>query len=267
MAPPQDPATIPQPILQETPQQTALPPIEQPQNTDNLPQPTSNGKAITAFIIGILACIGALIPILGLVLAITGIIIGSLSIRPPRKVLAILGVVFSSLGLLFSIAVFVYVYKELDQQTKQPQATLVGTRVLAIDTSCYSVELPYHMAVTQAPGSCTFQALDSKSGEQYTVKVLNVPKLTVKSLKEAAQLDVRNVINAIPGGIVDSEQAGLFSGSPAYTLAITAGDGSAGTISYVYRKTDQGNLIIVLHTQAVGQNYDLAAIEKNWTWQ
>jgi hypothetical protein len=138
----------------------------------------------------------------------------------------------------------------------------------AITTPCYTTKVPASLKITMSEDSCTFLAADSRTGEQQEVKVIQVPGLSTANLQTAATADAKNVVGAIPGGSITRQASATFSGSQAYEVEIQATDGSAGTISYVYDQTVQGNLVIVLHTQAKadGDNYDLSSIEADWAW-
>jgi uncharacterized membrane protein len=230
-----------------------------------------SGKAIASFVLAVLGLPACLIPVAGIVLGILAIVFGSLSVRSSRKIFAIIGMSIAVIVLLASIFFWVRNTQELVTQHKSGNpltSTADSSSLQAVSTPCYTTKVPKDMKVTQTGGSCTFSAASADGSEQEVVKVLQVPQLTLGNLSSAAKADAANVVNAIPGGSISGQRSSTFAGSQAYEVEIKATDGSAGIISYVYDTTMQGNLVIVLHTQAraSGNNYDLSRIESNWSW-
>ena len=123
------------------------------------------------------------------------------------------------------------------------------------------------MTVTQASGSCTFEAENDKTGEEYVVRVLQVPGLSTANLTQEAQADAEDVVNISPGSLISNQQANTFAGSPAYLIYITDTNHSAESIDYIFDTTFQGNIVVVSHIQASGKNTGMSAIENNWAWQ
>lgn len=230
-----------------------------------------SGKAIASFILGVLGLPATLIPIVGIVFGVLAIVFGTLSIRSSRKVFAIIGMSLAVIVLLVSIFLWVRNTQELVSQRRS--GTAVGTsevnrKLQAVATPCFTTKIPADLAITRTDDSCTFLATNAQTGEQEQVKVLQVPQLTLASLATAAKGDADNVVSTIPGGSIVGQRTTTFSGSQAYEFVIKATDGSAGTISYVYNTSAQGNLVIVLHTQARANedNFGLTLIESNWSW-
>lgn len=244
----------------------------QPLNSyTNPPVPDHSGKAITSFVLAVLGLPACLVPIVGIVFGVLAIVFGTLSIRSARKIFAIIGMSLAVVVLLASLFLWVRNAQELSKEHQT--GTSFGTssangKLQSITSPCYTTKIPAGMKVTQTAGSCTFLGVNSASGEQEEVKVLQIPALTASNLSTAAKADAANVIGAIPGGSIGKEGTATFASSKAYQIEIKSTDGSAGTISYVYDTTVQGNLVIVLHTQAraSGDNYGLSSIESNWSW-
>lgn len=255
------------------------PPAQQPQESSPLPQTPNtipslagqdhSGKAIASFVLGVLGLPASLIPIVGVVFGILAIILGSLSIHSRRKALAIIGISLAVITLLASIFLWVMATQELiTDQDNGNSLTAHSGKLQDIHTPCYTTKIPAEMHVTKADDSCTFLGATPGGKEQTEVKVIQVPGLSQANLPSAAKADAANVIGAIPGGSIGEQGSATFAGSQAYQIEIKSTDGSAGLISYVYDTTSQGNLVIVLHTQARanGDNYKLSLIESNWAW-
>jgi len=231
----------------------------------------NNGKAIAAFVCGILGCIAWLIPLIGVILGVLALIFGTIAAKSPRRVYAIIGIVLAVPVLALSIYFWVRAAQQVIKNRSNPVSGLTtpatSGSTQTVTTPCYVAKIPAPLKLTQTTGSCTFQALDQAGGEEYEVKVLQLSQLTADNLSQVAQQDSSNVINATPGGSISSQQGGTFAGKQAYTINLAATDGSAGTIDYVYNSTTQGNLVIVLHVKQDGKNSDLSSIEQSWSWQ
>jgi len=243
-----------------------------PLNTTNPAANThDNGKAIAAFVLGVLGCVGWLIPLVGVILGILALIFGTTSIKSPRRVFAIIGIILAVPVIAVSIFFWVRAAEQIQKEKSNPisglttKSTSSATRT--ISTACYTTKVPAALTITQTSGSCTFLGQDTTSGEEYEVRVLQVAGLSTANLPQAAQSDAQNVVNSIPGGSISTQGSSTFAGSPDYAVGLSATDGSAGTVAYVYNSTAQGNLVIVFHSQRTGKNFDLTSIENNWTWQ
>lgn len=70
----------------------------------NEPAVEASGKAIGSLVLGIIAMIAWLCPLIGLPIAIVGLILGILSLKTPKRGLAIAGIVLSGIGLLLTLA-------------------------------------------------------------------------------------------------------------------------------------------------------------------
>jgi hypothetical protein len=265
-APP--PAPIVTPPAYQQPLQAASP-MMPPQ----LPVATADhsGKAVASLVLGVLGLPATLIPVAGLVFGILAIIFGTLSIHSKRKMFAIIGMSLAVVVLLISIFFWVRNTQHFLQNHKNGGSVVSSNdnrQLQAITTPCYTTKVPAELKITMTEGSCTFLASNAQNGEQEEVKILQVPGLTLANLASAAKADAANVVNSIPGGSIAGQRSATFAESQAYEIEIRATDGSAGLISYVYDTTAQGNLAIILHTQAraSGTNYDLSSIEANWSW-
>lgn len=238
--------------------------------TINTPAATShNGKAVAAFICGILGCVGWLVPIAGLILGLSAIILGTMALHSQRRVLAIIGMVLAVPVLALSIYVWVrnveYIQNGHSATAGLTTPSSSSSSTQTISSPCYSTEVPAYLKLIQTSGSCTFEAANQT--ELYEVKVLNVPALNQYNLPQLAQEDMKNVVNSNPGSSIDNEQSATFADSPAYSIEVSAADNSKSTADYILHETSQGNLVLVIHRTLNGKNYDLNSIESNWDWQ
>lgn len=242
----------------------------------NAVQKDGRSKAIAALVLGVLGLIGWLIPIIGLVLGVLALIFGTTSLSSSKRKLAIAGIVLGVITIGLSIFGIVLNAQDGKNKTSYDNAkTTTNTTTQSsssvvtkqIDTPCYSAEIPSAAVVTQTPGSCTISAADSARGEMILVKVISNSTVTAANLSKAAKADIANVVNAIPGGSITEEMATTFSGSPSYQFKLGASDGSGGVADYVYKKTSQGNIVIVFHTNRLSSKLNDFDVEPMWQWK
>lgn len=75
-----------------------------------------NGKAVASFILGLVSIVIVIIPLIGAILGIVGVILGMIARHEVKRSgqegrkLAITGVIFSGIGILFSICWVVMAY-------------------------------------------------------------------------------------------------------------------------------------------------------------
>ncbi len=239
-------------------------PLAAPNALDNNPT-QNNGKAIAAFVLGMLGLIGWLIPIVGVILGILAIIFGTISIHSGKRVLAIIGIILAIPVLALSI--FFWVKNAQTIIKANGGSTSTSSSLQSISTPCFTTKVSTSFKITKTTGSCTFTAVDSGGSEEYVVKVLQVPQLTAANLDQSSQPDITNVVQATPGGQASNQHDTTFSGSKAYQATVKSSNGSAGILEYIYQPTSQGNLVLIGHDTASGKNYDLTSIENNWNWQ
>lgn len=234
--------------------------------------PTHDGseQAVASFVLGILGCIGWLIPIVGTIMGIVAILLGAKSQKSRHKSLSTIGIILGTLVTLTSLFFWIAVVEKAvsdSNKSSSSSSTSANSSLQTVATPCYTTKIPQQLKVNKASSSCTFSALSNVVGEEYEIKVINVPQLNSTNLQQAAVADASNAINATPGGSISGQSPATFAGNPAYKITLKATDGSAGTIDYIYKQTAQGNLVIVMHIKTNGQNYDLSSIEKYWLWQ
>lgn len=232
----------------------------------------NKGKAIASFVLGILGCVGWLIPIVGVTLGVLALIFGTMGIKSSKKVFAIIGIVLAVPVLAVSILVWVVATQHLlkqrnGQNTGQHTSQSSSVATQAVTSPCYSTKIPTSVKLVQANDSCSFDALNQTTGEEYEVKVLQLAGLNTTNLQQAAQEDIQNVLNLVPGSSIASQGTASFAGNPAYSVELNTADGGKGIVDYVYKNTGQGNLVIVLHSQQQTTSINVQLLEQNWQWR
>ena len=221
-----------------------------------------NSKAVIAFVLGVLGCVGWLIPIVGVVLGVLAIVFGTMALKSQRRVLAIIGMVLAVL--VMAVSIFFWV-RTAENVLKSKSSPLSGLTTQSTSSSNQTITSPCY--ITKIPSNMTFDAVNNKTGEEYVVKVLQVPGLSTANLAQVAQLDAKNTVNISPGSSISSERTNTFAGSPAYLVYITDTKHNAETVDYVFDTTQQGNIVVIAHLQVSGKITDLSTIENNWAWQ
>jgi hypothetical protein len=229
------------------------------------------GKAIAAFVIGLLGLVAWLVPVVGLVFGLVAMIFGTIAFHSRRRAFARTGIALSVLVLGASLFMWVHSAQQLSRVNPAGASSTNSSAdgsLQVVVTPCYSTRLPASMSLIGNNGSCTFTGSDTTTGEQASVKVLNVPGLSQASLPNVAQTDAANIVKSLPGGQVSDEQTTQFAGNAAYQITVKVRDGSGGMVDYIYNPTTQGNLVIVTHSQVhlSRDNFDLNLIESNWKW-
>lgn len=228
-----------------------------------------NPQAIAALVFGVLGCAGWLIPIFGVILGLLAIIFGSIGIKSQKPKLAKVGIGLAIPVIAISLYVWIEAAKQLAQENTAPVTTQKSNEadLQTITTPCYATRLPRSMTVDQESAGCAFKATDTAAGDLYQVKVMDISRLDASNIKAAAKADADNLVSIIQGSAIDSEWDTSFVGSPGYGFTMSATDGSAATVKYIYHISAEGNLVIVFHSNRNGTDFDLGTIENNWYWR
>jgi hypothetical protein len=229
-----------------------------------------NSKGIIAFVLGVLGCIGWLIPLVGVTLGVLALVFGTIALKSKKKVFAIIGIALA----VPVIAVSIFFWVRAAQSVLKSKSTTVSGLVTkstssslqTVTTPCYTTKIPTSLTMTKTANSCTFDAVDNKTGQDYEVKVLQVAGLSPANLHASVQTDAQNIVNITPGSSIASQKATTFAGSPAYLYNLKRTDGSAGILDYIFNTTLQGNLVIIFITQNNAKSLSLSTIENNWSW-
>lgn len=233
-----------------------------------------NGFAIAAFVISALGLIGWIIPIVGLPLGIIAIVFASISIHSRKRVFAIVGMILATITILLSIGNWVYAANKFlsEQNTNKTytnqQSNNTSFSTKPINSPCYTANIPEGLTISQATGSCTFQATNQTTGELYVVKNLSVDNLSVTNLDYYAKKDIKSIVDLLPGSSISSQYSTKFSKSPAYEFKLAGTAGEAATIDYIFKTTPNGNMTIVMHSQnSSSADHNLNNIQSNWVWK
>lgn len=227
-----------------------------------------SGKAIGGFVIALFGLAAWLVPVAGLAIGLLGLVLGTVAFHSRRRVFARSGIALSVIVLAASLFMWVHSAQRLGAIAQAQGSDSASGALQSVVTPCYSTKVSVRMQLSGEKASCTFTGTDPLSGEQQSVKVLNVPGLTAANLADAAEPDVRSVVNSVANGRLQAERSTLFAGSVAYMALISTSNGSGGVIEYVYYPTSAGNLIILTHSLVHPQGNDtLGSLETNWSWQ
>ncbi len=233
----------------------------------------NNGKAIAAFIFGVLGLVGWLIPLVGVILGILALVFGTIALKSPRRVFAIIGIVLAvpviGVSIFFWVRTAQHVLKDNANPVHGLTIPSTSSSLQTVTTPCYTTKVPANMSISRSSGSCTFQAENSATGELYVVKILQVAGLSTANLQQAGQNDANNVVNLNPGDSITNQYSGTFAADPSYTFVLTdtANGGTDATLAYVYVTTEQGNIAVIGHQSTNVKNISLSVLENNWQWQ
>lgn len=236
-------------------------------------------KALLSLLFGIAGVVGALfMALIGLGLGITGIIMGTMSRSSSKRGLSTAGLIFSSLAVLASLAVWTYAIKHdprLSQNTTPANHSATAPAVAAsgISTPCYSAGFVDKFNVSNVANSCDMKAFNgatiNSSTDAYkiyadTSQIVNAGNYA-SIFKSALDKDVKD---SLPGFTTDSEMATQFAGSPAYVVNTSDKvHGVAIVEAAVWHQVSTGNNIFILVHAVNGQSADLNTLEAQWQWK
>jgi hypothetical protein len=236
-------------------------------------------KALLALVFGIAGIAGALfLALIGLVLGTAGIIMGTMSRSSQKRSLSTAGLVFSSLAILASLAVWTYAVRH-DPRFNQNGATakpgVAAPAVVASDVStpCYSAGFVNQFNVSNGADSCDMNAFNGSTLDSSTdaYKVYADTTQTVNSrdyasvFKPALEKDIKN---NLPGFTINTEMIGNFAGSPAYIVnTYDKAQGVAVVEAAVLHQAGPGENVFVLVHAVSGQAADLTTLEAQWQWK
>ncbi len=236
-------------------------------------------KALLAVIFGIAGIAGALfLALIGLVLGTAGLIMGTMSRTGPKRGLSTAGLVFSSLAILASLAVWTYAVRHdprFSQNGTPAKPGISAPSVAASDVStpCYSAGFVNQLNVSNGADSCDMSAFNGPtlSNSTNAYKVYADTSQTVNSqdyegvFKSALEKDVQS---NLPDFTIDSETAGSFAGSPAYIVNTSdKAQGVAVVEAAVLHQAGPGENIFILVHAVSGQSADLTTLEAQWQWK
>jgi hypothetical protein len=235
-------------------------------------------KALLALLFGVIGIVGVLfLALLGLGFGIAGIVMGTMSRSGTKRGLSTAGLVFSSLAIVGSLAAVAYTLKQDPGSQKSQAAAAQGTTptVTASDlsTPCYSVGFVDTFNVSHSSGSCNMNAYNGTtldtSTNAYKVYANQTDVINASAFGAIAKQAIEKDVKAsLPGFGIDTEQAAVFAGSPAYFVHVSdKAQGVAVVEAAVFHVTASGNNVFVLVHATTGKVADLNTLEAQWQWK
>jgi len=236
-------------------------------------------KALLSLIFGIAGIAGALfLALIGLVLGTAGIIMGTMSRSGPKRGLSTAGLVFSSLAILASLAVWTYAVRHDPRFSQNATSAAPGVSAPSVaasdvSTPCYSAGFVNQLNVSNGADSCDMSAFNGPTLNNSTnaYKVYADTSQTVNAqdyagvFKPALEKDVKS---NLPDFTIDSEAAGSFAGSPAYIISTSdKAQGVAVVEAAVLHRAGPGENVFVMVHAVSGQSADLTTLEAQWQWK
>jgi hypothetical protein len=238
---------------------------------------TGDTKALISLIAGIFGIGGAIIPIVGLVLGITGLVLGTLSRASHKKTLSMLGIIFSIIAILLSIAAWAYTiqHQKAEESRNKPSGSNSAAEASAtISTPCYSVSFIQKMNTDHdQKDSCDVRAYEGTdiiaSNDVYKVYGNEVAAINDANFNDVAKKAIeKDVSNTLSGFEIVSEGPSQFAGSPAYIAhAVNKKENIAVVEAAVLHKVDAGYNIFSLVHATKGSDTDLRVLETQWQWK
>ncbi len=235
-------------------------------------------KALLSLVFGIIGVMGAaIIPLLGLISGIAGIVMGSMSRSSNKRGMSTAGLIISGLAILAGLASWAHTLASdpaLHHKTvrgSSPSSLAVAAADLS--TPCYSVGFVDTLNVNHGSGSCDMSAYSGNTLESstnaYKVYASQSRIADANTFGEIAKRAIdKDIKNSLPGFSVDTEQAALFAGSPAYLAHVSdKAHGVAVVEAAVFHKTASGNDIFILVHANTGKTANLTILETQWQWK
>lgn len=232
-------------------------------------------RAIIALIAAVISLPGALFPIAGIILGIVGVVLGSLGLRL-RKGLSLAAVIVGSVGILASLAAWVWAVQYLQKHSASVSSThhsAATAAATAVHTPCYSFNLSSSYTVQNTKGSCTAELSNGTSTETtsdaYDIVGGTIPGINQQNFVQGSRQAIHQSLANMPGATIVAEDANAtFAGSPAYAVALSdPAKGASAVLAAVMHQTAHGENYFVVSHAVKGDSVDLKAIESTWSWQ
>jgi hypothetical protein len=248
----------------------------------NPDQHSTELKSLLSLICAVLGLVSVLlVPLLALAFGITAIVLGTMSRHHLHRALSTTGILLGGLAVAAGLAMWVYaashnasLRKTLSERNNPPVSTTQAVTASTIDTPCYATGFIVSLNISRSTSdSCDMNAYNgssvSASNNIYKVfsnQANNVTETNFSAVaKQALEKDVQSTL---PNFSLDSEQAGLFAGSPAYAINVSDGSHNVAVIEEaVLHKVGAGYNFFVLVHATNGKSTDLAALEAQWQWK
>lgn len=255
-------------------QATAIqPPVYAPDLTQK--DHTRARRAEIALFSGISGSVAALfIPIAGLVLAGIGIANGIASRRSSKRMLSMVGLVFSIIALCISVAAWGYnINRAMEKKRAESNAATASSKS-DVETPCYNANFIDRLNITHVDSSCNLQAFNGDTFAQST-NVYRIMAVKSSAARDAASFNTvakaaleKDVETNLPGFKIVDQRVSGFAGSPAYTItAIDTENNIAVVETAVFRQVSNGeNIFLIIHG-INGDKVDLSILEAKWQWK
>ena len=246
----------------------------------NPEQQKTETLSVIALVVSILSLPAALYPLGGIVLAIAGLVMGTIARSHAKRVVNLIAIILSVVGILLSIAAFVYVAtvynKTHGSNATGSHSTNSGANASsrAVSTPCYKLSLPQLTTYDYNGTSCDFQSYNAStaaaSSEAYAVFSSKQTSVNDGNFSAAAKAGAEEALKQQGSDVkLISESDTTFAGSKAYAVNATVGGASRGSVQMVviYHPTNHGeNLFVALHALNSGTP-DVQSLSKAWEWQ
>ncbi|MEK7599687.1 MAG: zinc-ribbon domain-containing protein [Patescibacteria group bacterium] len=233
-------------------------------------------RALLSLLMGTIGIIAAIfMPLIGLCLSITGIIMGTMSRSSAKRGLSTVGIIVSSLAILFSIGAWIYNYNHAAATQDDHQAVRNSSANFTADVStpCYSTGFADKLNVKNNSGSCDMIAFNGSTMDDSTnaykiyankSQIVNDREF-VGIAKQALEKDVKA---NLPGFSIVSQKATQFAGSPAYAVTAYNKDQGVSVIEEaVFHQVKNGESIFVIVHAINGSDPNLNELEGQWQWK
>lgn len=241
-------------------------------------QPVATGNkaevlGIIGLIVGILGIPGSLIPILGLALGITGVVLSTISRSKSKRLLSLLGIIFSCLAILTAIAAFTYAVEKNAHNNAPVASTGASSNQSSsavVSTPCYSFDRIHGMGSNTQINGCAFTTTPGTIGTvDFDVGANYSAGLTAQNLSAEAMQGYENMLNNSEFKNATKPQKTTFAGSPAYEWDVQAPTNNEYLLNAVVYNTTypHDNLYVIVYGQFGSQPTSFGAIESSWQWK
>jgi hypothetical protein len=239
-------------------------------------------KALLAIVCGVLGLASVLlIPLLALGFGLAAIVLGTMAGPHSRLWLSRGGLVLGGVAIAAGLEVWANAVshnanlkRTLATRNNPPTSTTQAVSASMVDTPCYQTGFIDSLNVNQsASDSCDMNAFNgsnlSESTDIYKVYSNQVEAVTDVNFEAIAKQALEKDVNTtLPGFTVDAERAGLFAGSPSYSINVSDSQHNVAVVEEaVLHKVGAGYNFFVLVHATNGTTTDLRTLESQWQWK
>ncbi len=231
-------------------------------------------NALMSLLFGVAGVIGAVfMPVVGLSIAAAGIVLGTLSRHSTKRKLSTMGLIASSIAVLFSLGTWAYNIKNDPKLSHKAVSSSATVSKSTVSTPCYSVGFVDKLNVKNNSNSCDVIAFNGPSLDESTnaykiyanqAQIVNAKEF-INVAKQALEKDVKD---SLPNFTIASEKVTMFAGSPAYAVyTINKTQGVTVVEQAVLHAAGNGQNIFVLVHATNDSNSDMSTLEAQWQWK